>query len=100
MRFVLIGHDGTDAEAPARRAATRPAHLEVTKPLLESGIFKYGGPLLDKDENMVGSMMVLEYDSEEQLRAEYLAIEPYVAAGVWQKIEIYPFKTAPAFEQA
>ena len=26
-QFLVLLHDGTDAEAPARRQATRPAHL-------------------------------------------------------------------------
>ena len=98
MRFVVLGLDGTDAEAPARRAAARPAHLEAMKPLVEGGILKYAGPLLDKEENPNGSMMVLEYDTEEQLRAEFLAKEPYVTEGVWKTITVYPFKTSPYFE--
>ena len=98
MRFVVLGLDGTDAEAPARRAAVRPAHLEAVKVIFEAGIFKYGGPLLDKDGNGIGSIMVVEYDSEEQLRAEFLPNEPFATQGVWQTIHVYPHRCAPYFE--
>jgi len=95
--FVVIGFDGQDSEAPARRAATRPSHLEYGKPFVESGTIKYGGPLLNKDGNMIGSMMVIESSSEEALRAEFLANEPYVTQGVWETFTIYPFQLAPHF---
>ena len=97
MLFVVQGLDGKDSEAPARRTATRPAHLEYGKPLVEAGRFKYGGALLDSEGNMIGSMMVVDYPSEEALRTEFLAGEPYVVNGVWETITIYPFNLAPHF---
>ena len=100
MRFVVLGYDAQDSEAPARRAAARPAHLESVKALYESGVFQFGGALLDKDGNMIGSMMVLDYPSEEALRVEFLAREPYVTEDVWQDIQIHPFGLAGWFEQS
>jgi len=98
MRFVVLGYDAKDSEAPARRAAARPAHLEAVKTLHKSGTFQYGGALLDKEGGMIGSMMVLDYPSEETLRTEFLAQEPYVTAGVWQEIQVHPFGLAGWFE--
>ena len=36
-QFLVIAYDGTDAAAPARRMAARPAHLESVKPMVVSG---------------------------------------------------------------
>ena len=90
MRYVVLGLDGTDSEALARRLAVRPAHLEAAKPLIDAGVLRYGGPLLDKDGNMNGSIMILDYPSEEALRAEFLSKEPYFTEGVWKTVEVYP----------
>ena len=95
--FVIFGYDGTDSEAPARRADAREAHLESVKPLKAAGIYKYAGPLLDDEGNIKASMMVLKYPSEEVIRTEFLPNEPYYTQGVWQRIEIVPHKPADAF---
>ena len=92
MLFVVLGYDGTDSEAPARRAAARAEHLQGAQALYDSGKFHYGGALLDADGNMTGSMMVLDYPSEEQLRAEFLSKEPYVTQGVWQTVHVHPMR--------
>ena len=92
MLFVLVAYDGTDEGAPARRQAARPAHLEGVGCLSAAGNLKVGGALLDDDGKMIGSMMILDYPSEEALRAEFLATEPYVTEGVWQEIRIHPFR--------
>jgi len=97
MYFVLIGHDGTDSEAMERRLAARPAHLEAAKALKEEGILLYGGPLLSEEGNMKGSILVLKYPSEEALRTEYLATEPYITGDVWRTIELYPHKPSDFF---
>jgi len=47
---------------------------------------------------MNGSIMILEYPSEEALRAEFLSKEAYAVGNVWQKIEIHPHKAAPFCE--
>jgi len=98
MRFAIYALDGTDPDALSRRMAARPAHLERVKALFEAGLFKYGGPLLDEAGNMNGSIAVYEVESEEALKTEILAKEPYATEGVWQTITIYPHKAAPYFE--
>ena len=93
MLYVVLGYDGSDADAPARRAMARPAHLEALRPLKEAGIVTCAGALLDDTgERVIGSMLVLDYPSEAVLRAEFLAKEPYVIHGVWEKITIHPFR--------
>ncbi|TCN26195.1 YciI family protein [Mesobacillus foraminis] len=46
--------------------------------------------------NMIGSMMVVDYPSREELD-KWLKEEPYVVGNVWQNIEIKPCRVAPIF---
>jgi len=98
MRFALIGFDYTDSEAPARRAVVRPKHMEIMQRFVDAGTLKYSGPLLNKEGTMIGSIMIHEYESEEALRADFLAQEPYVLEGIWEKVNIYPHFPAHYFE--
>jgi hypothetical protein len=93
MLYVVIAKDGTDPEAPARRQAVRAQHLEGTKPLVESGFLQLGGALLNQGGSMIGSMMLLEAESEEAIR-KVLEQDIYSIGGVWKTLEIYPFKRA------
>ena len=46
-QFLVTLYDGTDAEAPARRQATRPAHLDGLKGNVAAGKLVFGGPIFD-----------------------------------------------------
>lgn len=94
MQFLLIAYDGTDQEAPGRRAAVRPEHLWKIKVLKERGEFLFGGAILDNNGNMIGSMILYEMPDRQTLD-ERLKDEPYVYGDVWKKIEIVPFRLAP-----
>lgn len=98
MQFVLIGRDGDDGEALARRMAAREAHLSGCAAMRESGRLLYAAALLsdDAEQKMVGSMLVMEWPSRAELDA-WLKDEPYVKGEVWKKIEINPCKLAPGF---
>ena len=63
----------------------RPRHLEGIERRKEHVIC--AGGLLDDEGKMKGSVLIMEYESREQLD-EYLANEPYVQENVWQKIEV------------
>ena len=52
--------------------------------------------LLDDDGKMIGSVMIFDVDSREELDA-LLENEPYVTGNVWQDIEIKACKKAPGF---
>ena len=93
MRFVIIGRDGTDAEAPARRQAVRPSHLEGIQPLVDAGIILMGGAILDAAGAMVGSVILADFPSREELDS-WLDHDPYVTGGVWQQVEVVPFRVA------
>ena len=93
MTHVVIGHDGTDAGAKARRLAARPAHLERIGPFVERGQILLGGAILDDQGDMVGSIVVADFPTREELDA-WLTADPYVTEGVWQEIEVQEFRPA------
>jgi uncharacterized protein YciI len=92
-QFLLLAYDGTDDSAKARRAAVRPAHFEGIKPMVAKGELRAAGAILDDAGKMIGSAVMAEFPSRVELDA-WLAREPYVKEGVWQKIEIRPFRMA------
>jgi uncharacterized protein YciI len=61
------------------------------------GRLKIAGPIpaIDSsdpgDAGFLGSMLVVEFESLESARA-WADADPYVSAGVYQSIEIHPFK--------
>jgi len=93
MQFVVIGRDGTDEGALERRMAAREGHIAAFKDGLEKGRNIIGGALLNDNEEMAGSMMVVEFETRQALD-EWLRTDPYVSGNVWQDIEIIPFKMA------
>lgn len=88
MQFLVIGKDGKDKHAMKRRIAAREAHLKLGDKMEASGERWYGSVILDDKEIMIGSMAVMDFPSEKELK-EYLKKEPYVIGKVWKKIEIY-----------
>lgn len=91
--YVVHAYDHSDAEALNRRMAVRPAHFEGAQRLKEAGHFILGGALLNPDGQMIGSMMLLDFADETQLQ-EWLSWEPYVQKGIWETIDIKPFRQA------
>mgnify|MGYP002621011527 CR=1 FL=1 len=93
MLFLVIARDGTDPEAPARRQRVRAQHLEGARALAERGDLQLGGALLDDAGTMIGSALLLEADDAEAAR-RLLAADVYAREGVWQQVEIHPFRRA------
>jgi uncharacterized protein YciI len=87
MQFLVIGLDGTDADAPARRRAARPKHIELGDKLLQSGNLWFGAALFDESGNMNGSMYLVDFTSEEEVQA-WLRDEPYMTGGVWMSVDV------------
>lgn len=96
MQFLVIAHDGDDAEALSRRMAAREAHLAVVNESVKSGKQLMGAAILDDDGKMRGSVMLVNYPSRKEVD-EWLATEPYVLGNVWKKIDVLPCALAPAF---
>ena len=93
MQFLVIGYDGTDAEALERRLKVREEHLAKIGELKKSAECLIGGAILDETGKMIGSMLVYEFPDRKALE-EKLKDEPYYTKGVWQKVEIQPFRLA------
>ena len=96
MQFLVLGHDGADAKALERRLAARDSHLALGDTLREAGRLLYAAAILDEKEKMVGSVLICEFNSRQDLD-DWLKIEPYVIGKVWEKIEIRPCKVGSSF---
>lgn len=93
MRYVVIARDGTDADAKARRARVRPTHLEQIAPRVERGEILVAGAMLDEADEMVGSVLVVDFATRDDLDA-WLTSDPYFTGEVWKEIEVQPFRVA------
>lgn len=93
QQYVIIARDGDDAEALERRLQARPGHLAGAAGLKEKGNFVVGGAILNEEGQMCGSVMIVQFDSEEDFRHWY-DNEPYILQGVWKDIEVKPFRVA------
>lgn len=92
-QYVITAHDFTDAEAQQRRLSTRPAHLEGVKILKANGNFIVGGAILNDEEQMIGSVMIVQFETDEQME-NWKNNDPYVTRKVWEKIDVKPFRQA------
>ena len=96
MQYIVTGYDGTDEKAMERRLAVREDHLKGVERRFNGGEHLLGAALLDDEGKMIGSMMVVEYPSMEELN-KWLDEEPYILGKVWLKVDIKPCKIAPLF---
>lgn len=92
-QYVIHAFDGTDAEALNRRMAVRQAHFENMSTYKSAGNFILGGAMLDDAGKMIGSTVVMQFESDTDFQA-YLDSEPYVQHKVWLEMKVFPFKTA------
>lgn len=65
--------------------------------LREQGRLLLAMVLKNPQGEMAGSVMLMQFDSEEQLREEWLKNEPYVLNQVWEHIHVQPGQIAPAY---
>lgn len=90
-QFLVLAYDFKDADAPARRQATRPTHLEKLKPLIDKGGVLSAGAMLDESGKVIGSMLVMELASRAELDA-WADNEPYRKGRVWERVEVTPLR--------
>ena len=83
MQFLIKAYDGPNMLE--KRMEVRPRHLEGMKALGKRIIC--AGGLLDEAGRMKGSALVMDFPDRAALDA-YLNSEPYVAEGVWEKVEV------------
>lgn len=66
------------------RQATREAHLAYAG---QTGRVKIGGPFLDEDGGMIGSLIVLDVPDMDAAK-EWAANDPYAKAGLFETVTI------------
>jgi uncharacterized protein YciI len=93
QQYIMHAWDGTDAQALERRMNSRPAHFENARKLKASGNFIMGGAMLSDEGKMIGSTMVMQLETKEQLQ-DWLDSEPYITGKVWEKMDLRPFRVA------
>jgi uncharacterized protein YciI len=92
-QYVIIAQDGKDEGAVDRRMQERPSHLAGARKLKEQGSFITGGAILDDNGTMRGSVMIVQFESDEGLK-QWMSEEPYIQNGVWTDIQVKPFRVA------
>lgn len=95
MQFLVLGYDGSDEKALKRRMAVREDHLAGSQRMYAAGRWQDSGALLDVAGTMIGSFIVCDYASLEELKSDWLNHEPYVIGEVWKKIKIHPVLISP-----
>jgi hypothetical protein len=88
MYFVIYGTDKPGVLAI--REATRPKHRVHLQEHKRKVKLHHGGPTLDERGAMNGTLLVVEADNIEEVRA-FVSDDPYVKAGIFEEIEIRPW---------
>lgn len=95
MYYAIISED-VDNSLPLRQTAG-PAHVQRLQQLKAEGRLLVAGPhpAIDTDDpgdaGFSGSLVVAEFDSLDAAQA-WADSDPYVDAGVYQKVTVKPFK--------
>ncbi len=97
MHFVVIAYDGADEKALERRMAVRPEHLKQAEKWHENGQWLYACGILNDKNDLIGSMIVCEFASLEEMQREWLDHEPYVLGKVWERIDIHRAQIPPFY---
>mgnify|MGYP003638703340 FL=1 len=95
MLYAIISEDVKNSLA--KRKSARPAHLERLNQLKDQGRLILAGPhpLIDSedpgDAGFSGSLVIAEFNSLSEAKT-WADSDPYVEAGVYEKVNIKPFK--------
>jgi len=95
MLYAIIGDDAPDSLE--NRLAARPAHLARLDALQQDGRLVLAGPFPAIDSpnpgpaGFSGSLIVAEFESLEAART-WAEADPYVSAGVFERVNVKPFK--------
>ena len=90
-QFLVRAYDNNAPATLDRRVATRPKHLEKLQPLIDRGAILSAGAMLNDAGKVIGSMLVMDMPSREELD-RWAENEPYKQAGVWARIEVTPLR--------
>ncbi|MDZ7278287.1 YciI family protein [Pantoea eucrina] len=95
MLYVIYAED--TADSLEKRNSVRPAHLARLQLLQDEGRLIAAGPLPAVDSNdpgpagFTGSVIIAEFSSLETAQS-WANDDPYIAAGVYEKVSVKPFK--------
>lgn len=95
MWYAIEGFDGADVLD--RRLAARPDHVARLVALRDEGRLLLAGPCpaIDAEDpgpaGFSGSIVIAEFASLDVARA-WADADPYVAAGVYVRVDVRPFK--------
>lgn len=95
MLYVIYAKD--NADSLDKRTAVRPAHLARLQLLRDEGRLIIAGPMPAVDTNepgvagFTGSTVIAEFPSLEAAQS-WAQDDPYIAAGVYKKVDVKPFK--------
>ncbi len=89
MIYCFVCKDAPGS-APLRRQHLN-AHLAHIEKVVSS--LPVAGPVLDRDGNMVASLIMIEAETEQQAWALFNQ-DPYAKAGIWDSVEVLPFRPA------
>ena len=95
MLYAIISQDID--QSLSKRVQARPSHLDRLQTLKSEGRLILAGPHPSIDNadpgeaGFTGSLVVAEFDSLSDAQA-WADADPYVAAGVYAKVTVKPFK--------
>ncbi len=95
MHYLIVAEDIENSLE--KRLAVRPAHLERLQALKDAGRLIVAGPCPNIDNEdpgpagFSGSAIIAKFESLEAAKA-WADADPYVDAGVYDKVTVKPFK--------
>jgi uncharacterized protein YciI len=95
MPFLVLAFDYPPPAGPERRRSCREEHLKQGEKFYEEGKWLCAAGILNESGDLIGSIIICDFPSEEALRQDWLDKEPYVLNRVWEKIQIFPIRPAP-----
>lgn len=93
MQYIVTGYDFKDEGAIQRRLNVRPHHLDNARAAKASGQLISAAAILNEDGNAVGSIMIMQFETEEELEA-WKNNEPYITQDIWETVDVKPARVA------
>ena len=91
MLFAITAMD--KANSRDLRIATRAAHFDYAR---ATGAVRLGGPFLDDNGDMIGSLIIIEATDPSAARV-WAANDPYAKAGLFAVSDVRPWKATANF---